>query len=96
MADFPTSKSLNLTLTGSVQEVAVTYKADFYLLAHPDNTGNIDILAGDNDVKIWVLAPGDSFQVSSLTAILTSAIDGEIPLSVQGTADDELIGFLGT
>lgn len=96
MADFPTSKSLNLTMTGSVQALGVTYKENFFILNSPASTGNISILAGDNDVVIWVLAPGDSFQVSSLTVTLSSAIDGTIPLKVQGTAADVLVGFLAS
>lgn len=94
MANFPTGKSLNLTLDGNKQLLPVTYKSDFYIISDPDNLNNIEIFAGDNEVKIWVLAPGDSWQVSSLTSSIDSAIRSDIPLKVQGTSGELLVGFL--
>lgn len=94
MADFPTNKSLNLTMTGSAQTLGVTYKTDFYILNKPSNSNNIQILAGDNDVLIWELAPGESWQVSSAIATIDNSLSSDIPLKVLGTASDQLLGFI--
>lgn len=94
MANFPTGKSLNLTMTGSVQTLGVTYKENFFIQNNPASSSNISILAGDDDVLIWVLAPGESFQVSGAVVALTNTLYADVPLKVQGTSGDTLAGFI--
>lgn len=94
MADFPASRNLGLTLNGSIQPLGVTYKENFFLLNSPANANNIEILAGDNDVVIWILAPGDSLQFAEKTVNVTTAFPPDVPLKVRGTNGQTLLGFM--
>lgn len=94
MADFDeTNKSLALTLTGSIQTAVTGYKGNFFILNKPSNSGNIQIYAGDNNILIWELAPGDSFEVSDKVVNIVPGLGSTVPLKVNGTASDQLLGF---
>ena len=95
MADFPTTKNLALTLDGTIQTLGITYKEEFFILNPPSNSNNVSIYAGDNEIKIWELAPGDSWQVSAASATINNSLTAEIPLKVQGTNTELLLGFIG-
>lgn len=95
MVDFPTAKSLNETLGATPIELTkLAYKKSFHIRAHPENTGNIIITAGDNDIVLDVLVPGEPFTVLAEITPLYNVIRENTPLKISGTNGDKIVGFV--
>lgn len=92
MANFSSGRQINLTASGTIVS---SLQDQLYLLAHPNNSGNITITAGDNDLTIWILQPGASFEFSRDVAKLNTIFGQDVPLKAVVGTGDSLVGFVG-
>ena len=97
MANFNLGKSLNVVVVGAAPTLIpnLIYKENFFIRARKANTGNITVVAGDNNIIIDELEPGERFDVTSYLVELKGALPEDVPLKINGATGDGIYGLIG-